>query len=316
MSSLDNNHVAARIRADLDAIVIENPRASAAHGVFDYLIEHSERYSTGGKRCVLMTGPTQSGKSTIIESYAARLNTPDLREKRQIPVLHVVLEANISRKGLAQNILEALEELGIQAGTSSGSETILLRRVRAYLKAAGVKLLVLDEFQHVVHSDNDRVANSVGETIKRMLIKGVCPIVMCGIRGAERPFKTNSQLAQRAEPAIALSPIEACDPADAEFYMEFLASYLLQVEDVAGIENATSLLNDTTPSMIVEVANGVLGAACNLIKGAVTLAVRDGRYHITGDDLALATDRYFIADGLCFRNPFRDGFDAVRPNQH
>lgn len=57
----------------------------------------------------------------------------------------------------------------------------------------------------------------------------------------------------------------------------------------------------------------MLGAACNLIKAAICLAVQAGRDHLAGEDLARAVDLYFIGMGLYHRNPFREGYMETVP---
>ena len=68
------------------------------------------------------------------------------------------------------------------------------------------------------------------------------------------------------------------------------------------------LLDADTAACIHEVSQGVLGAACNLIKAAICRAIDDGRSHLAKEDLEFAADRYFIGLGLYHRNPFRDGY--------
>ena len=50
---------AARVRSELDAIVVDNPRARQAHDVFDFLVAHGEHQGSAPKRCVLLSGPSQ-----------------------------------------------------------------------------------------------------------------------------------------------------------------------------------------------------------------------------------------------------------------
>jgi len=294
MKTLDRNLLAASRRAAIDGLVIENPRSSAAHAAFDLLIEHGLLRDGMGKRCVLLVGPSQSGKSTILESYAAIHNTAEARDRGEIPVLHVTLEANVTRKGLAQNILEAVEEHGLEAGSDRGSETVLLKRVRTCLKACKVKLLILDEFHHLLHSESERLASSVGETIKRLLIKGVCPIVLSGVETARLPLDRNIQLRQRAEPAIELAPLRPQSPEDVDLLAPFLRAFCEGMSEVAGIENAMTLLDLEVVANMITVTGGVLGAVCNLIKGAVVVATVAGRSHLTRDDLDIAAQRYFV----------------------
>jgi hypothetical protein len=278
--------------ARAESVYVDYARAHQAHQVFDFLVAHAEKRDEKSKRCVLVVGPSQSGKSTLIESYVAKLNTHDLLTQRQIPVLHVTLEANCTRKGLAESILEAICDHGYAQVSTCGTETTLLKRTRAYLKAAGVRLLVLDEFHHVINSDSDKVAYSVGETIKRMLIKGVCAIALVGTEAARGPFQANSQLAQRAEPPIELKPLTT-DKADIALFARFVSEYLSKIEAECIIRNAVNLLDPETMNNIFQTSEGVLGRACNLIKAAIKFASLAQRDYLIMEDFALAAESAF-----------------------
>jgi Bacterial TniB protein len=308
--------LAAERRVMLGDIVLDHPAKTEAHEAFHYVMSHADLSAEKGKLCVPLIGPSQSGKSTIIESFARTLNTSELIDRQKIPVLHVTLEANVTRKGLAQNILEALGEYGRDTGSERGSETVLLQRVRKYLREAEVKLLVLDEFHHLVHSESQKLAYSVGESIKRMLIKGVCPIVLSGVsdgedEGARLPLK-NKQLQHRAVPTIELRRLSTGNPSDLEVFKRFFAGYLKEMERRGVVGNATSLTRGDIPACIFEVTDGVLGASCNLIKEAVRIMTYDGRDDIVRADLALAADLAFVRTRLWHRNPFAEGSSPIR----
>ena len=135
--------------------------------------------------------------------------------------------------------------------------------------------------------------------------------MLSGIEQAKTPFLENRQLSQRAEPPIELHQLLAGSPQDRLLFAEFLKAFVAKAEELSGVTNMVRLLDAATAACIHEVSQGVLGAACNLIKAAVTEAMQAGRSHLAQEDLACATDRYFIALGLYPRNPFRDGYRAA-----
>jgi hypothetical protein len=304
--------VSARKRALMDGIIVEHPRLRNAHLTFDQLIEHGQLRPKGGKLCAPLIAPAQSGKSTIIESYAAKMNTPELVESGKIPVLHVTLSANATRKQFAQDILLALSEFGFNTLAFKGTEAVLLQRVDHYLRLAEVKLLVLDEFHHLVDSNNQRVILPVSEAVKRLLIKGSCPIVVSGIEEAWRPFKANQQLALRSAPAIDLSPFEQADRADMDLFLQFLASYAVELERAGVIDNPEFALDGDIPNCILEVTDGVLGRSCNLIKQAIENAAVSGETRVARSHLASAAQTNFVDMDLYERNPFTHGFAPMR----
>ena len=296
---------AARVRSQLDAIVIDNPRARQAHQVFDFLIAHGEHQGSAPKRCVLLSGPSQSGKSTILKPYVERQNTPERLEAGEIPVLFVDLKPAITTKGLAQGILEAIARHGFTTGSLVGSETVLLTRVDRLLEAAKVKLLIIDEFHHIQNIESRKIAWLVAETIKLFLIQGKCPIVLSGIETARTPFLENRQLAQRAEPPIELHKLAAESREDRRLFAEFVKGFMVEAERITRFTNMARLLDAECAAHLHEISHGVLGAAVNLIKAAIQLAVEDGRDHLAHPDLCVAGDRYFVALGLHPHNPFR-----------
>ncbi len=303
--SPDLRRTAAERRAAMEQLFVATPRTAEAHDRFQFLIDHSE-VGSGTKLCVLLVAPSQSGKTRVIQTFVEQQNTQALLDRRQIPVLHVTLHAEVTRKGLAQDILIALQEHGFETGAMKGSEAELWERVYRYLRAACVKLLVLDEIHHVKTS-SETMARSVGECIKHALLKGPCPIVLSGIYKAELPFRANEQLQQRAIPSIDLKPFRADTPSDLTLFMKFLAAYLVRMEEIGIATNATALIDGDGPACILEVSQGVLGAACRLIIEAVVLMTLAGRHALSREDLAKATDDAFVRSGLCQRNPFTAG---------
>lgn len=297
-------------RAAMDLIVIDNPRARLAHEKFDYLVELGLLRPGLPKRCVSIIAPAQSGKTTIIESYEKRLNTEKALANGEIPALMVTLGANTTRRQFARDILRAFEKHGYNALVDTGTEAQLLSRGQKYMADRKVRLLILDEFHHLFHSDNNKVVNSVSETVKNLLIEGSCPIVVAGLEDARRPFE-NKQLAHRAEAHLDLKPLDLAVDRDNDLYWNFLADYFLKTEQVGAAENLVDMLEGDTPACIFEVSEGVLGAACNLVKEAVQVAARSGRMQVTKQDFAHAADNA-ILNGVYNRNPFIAGLAPVR----
>jgi hypothetical protein len=309
--SSDFTALAAKRRAVMDEIIIDTPRAREAFEKMDYLMAHGRNKPYGGKMCLPIWAKSQSGKSTILDVFAARKNNATDVADRTIPVLVVTLEANATRKSLAQNILEAIGDHGYETGARTGTETILFQRVRALLKLAGTDLLIIDEAHELVSRDSDKIAYAVGETFKRMLTKGVCPIVLSGVeRGKD--ILTNEQLQQRCLPAVSLAPLSAQNPSDLQLLFSFLADYLKALDEKGVVNNATSLLTHDIAACLLEVSQGVLGAVCNLLKEAVRIMTYEGRNDIERAYLVRAADDLFIKTGLYTRNPFREGYAPLK----
>lgn len=305
---------AARRVAAADQILVEHPRVCEANETFDRMRAYAAQRTGRGTTGFLMVAPPQTGKSTIIHAYSGKLNTEEALAEGRIPAMVVTLQANQTRKGLAQDILKGFEKHGLETGWKSGTEATLLDRAQTYIRKRQTEIVFLDEFHHLVHSDNKSVATSVAETIKWLLIEAVVPVVMSGIEDAWKPIRANTQLAMRCEKPLEMKRLDVMDAADRKLFAGFLTRYLVEFETRKIAPNATSLLKfPGVPDMIQEVSGGVLGRACNLIKEALFLAVLDGREEIDPSDLAVATERKFVSMGIVDRNPFTDGLAPVSP---
>ena len=309
----DRNEEAAHRVGIADTIVISNPREAAAHRHFDYLRLRARQRSDRGTTGVLLVGPTQTGKSTILHAYRRRLNTPEALEEGRIPVLMVTLTANQTRKGLSHDILRAIDAYGYETFWEKGTENQLLGRVPKYLQHRQVELLILDEFQHLVHSEDQKLAASVSDTVKWLLMESVVPIVMSGVEEAWRPLHANAQLAQRCPAPIVLNPLSSTNAEDEELFCSFLISYLSEIEERQLLKDALGVLSqDKVPESIFEVTGGVLGQACNLVKDALYRAVLRGSETLTVGDLSSAAESVWGAMDRSFVNPFVHGLAPVR----
>ena len=300
--------------AEADKIIVQHPRVREANETFDRMRAYASQRSGRGTTGFLLVAPPQTGKSTIIHAYSGKLNTEEALAEGRIPAIVVTLQANQTRKGLAQDILKGFEKHGLETGWKSGTEATLLDRAQAYIRKKRTEILFLDEFHHLVHSDNKSVASSVAETIKWLLIEAVVPVVMSGIEDAWKPIRANTQLAMRCEKPLEMRKLDVGDVADRKLFAGFLARYLVEFETRGIAPAATRLLHISgVPDMIQEVSGGVLGRACNLIKEALFLAVADGRNEIDQGDLAIATERKFLSMGIVDRNPFTEGLAPISP---
>ena len=303
--------LAAERRARADSIVVLTPRVRAAHAMFDFLRAHAASNPSGELRCGPVIAPSQTGKSTIIKSYAESANSAS-SETRQIPVLHVILQANSTRKQLAHDILHEISRRGFETGKHKGTEADLLDRVERYLRFAGVELLIIDEFQHVVHSDNKKVAASVADTIKRMLITGICPIVISGTEQALSPFRENHQLAHRSEAAVELSRLRLDSSEDLSLFFDFVSEYALAIEKHEIAQCASTLVEGDVPACLFELSQGVLGVSCNIIKYAITQMTTEGRGELNRSHLIRAANDTIVQPRIYSRNPLTEGFAPIR----
>jgi hypothetical protein len=270
----------------------------------DTLIRIGERSADREKQCMPFTAQSGCGKSTILRHCVRKINADRNVDDGEIPALYTTLTPAIGKKSLTQDILIELQKVsGRATHPESGNETILLEKTIQFLKQARCKILFIDEFHHVLLSDTDKRKNAVGETIKWLLIKGPCPVVIAGTEKAKEPFTANAQLLRRAVASIDLRPLNRTKKSDRDWFGTFFGQYFTTMDRLEVASNAKSLLFDETLSQLMEASGGVIGNACKIISHAIYEMVLAGRTELTEEDFRAACDKLLLHKSIA-SNPF------------
>ncbi|TNJ63773.1 hypothetical protein FE784_23935 [Paenibacillus hemerocallicola] len=154
------------------------------------------------KKGAAILGDTGAGKSTLFRIYESRypkvtkvktLNYQKI-EYDTVPVLRVELDSNSKPQNVASKLLQKLGDPFYNKGT----EKQLTSRVKEYIKDAEVELLIIDELQHLIDTDTQRVIRKAADWLKQLLNDLNLPIIFGGIReDAKRIFASNKQLDER-----------------------------------------------------------------------------------------------------------------------
>jgi hypothetical protein len=160
-------------------------------------------------RCMLITGPTRTGKTTLLANFESLYLSYWSGGRLKIPVLRVSLPSDCSKRDVAVAILKALK-----APDLKGTLTQLMVRVENNLIKQGVLLLILDEFHHLMSSENSKVLEESSEYIKSILEKNICSIVMCGIDAAAKVYEGSAQVKGRSIGRFAVKPLRFEDEHD------------------------------------------------------------------------------------------------------
>lgn len=142
---------------------------------------------TGEPNCMSLEGMSGVGKSTLVKAVANDFQTRNGDSPRSSSVLYVITPAPATIKGLQATILE---ELG-DPEYSKGSTADMNARVLSYLKNRRVKLMILDEIQHLkeIRRAND---DHVSDWLKVLIKKSEIPFVVVGLDGTIEGLLQNS----------------------------------------------------------------------------------------------------------------------------
>jgi len=256
--SLTEEERIAYIRADH---WVGYPKARQVLGTMDDLI-HSPKTTRMG--ALLVCARTNNGKSVLLKKFFDSYKpiiTPGT-DRINIPVVYVQAPPKPVEKAFFIKILEALNA----PHRASSSAMMLRNQVYTILRTVETKMLIIDEIHHILAGAYLNQRAFLNE-IKCMANDLQIVIVGAGIKDALSAINTDSQIANRFEPAI-LPPWKLD-----EDYFRLLSSF----EAILPLKERSNLTKEELAVKILSMSGNTIGEITTIIKKAAIMAVRTGK---------------------------------------
>lgn len=268
----------------------------AVHALMDKLIKYSAdgAYMDAG----FVVGPSHTGKSGAVLDYIQ--GGRDFWDRDKGGLLRDFVYVRIQQGGTNAKsmMIQILEALGDPA-PEDGNERQLTKRAKQYLKGAGVKLLILDEFQQLVEKKRTQKAiYQIADVLKGFLDEGICPILIVGIDNIIDLLSVNEQFVNRVANTVELVPFDISTPEQFEDYQVFVWQFLqqtpIQFQDAASEEMVRR---------IYEATDGYVGKLGKLLKRSAEVANEAEAEIVSAEHMAVAwAQNAFVSRGRV--NPF------------
>ena len=223
---------------------------------------------------LLLTGPTNNGKSMIIEKFR-RAHPPVSHEDREeIPVLAVQMPSDPS-VGRFYTVLLAATGAPLRAGSPrvAGLEQVALR----VLRAVGVRVLVIDELHNLLSGRGDRRREFLN--LLRFLGNELrIPLVGVGTREAYLAICSDDQLENRFAPFPL--PRWGAGPEACSLLASFAASFPLR--------RASRIATGEMAAYLLTRSEGTIGELAALLTEAAVAAIESGEEAISQRTLLMA----------------------------
>jgi hypothetical protein len=287
-----------------ESIFVEYPRFT---GMVDQ-VAHCHEYSevAAEPECMFIGGPPGAGKTTLQNHYLRRFPRAVRDQVIHVPVLCGRVPNRATDKTLVTELLLRLGDPVAEAGSSHNQTT----RLRRFIEACGVKLIILDEFQHFLDKDSSKVLKTVSDWLKNLIDEAGVPIVLIGMPYAVHILDApgNEQLQRRFAVRATLDPFGWGTTDERTEFRAFLKT----VDDQLPLHEPSRLSDPLTAFRFYCATNGRVGKVMKVVRRATELALDQGLEHLPLDVLADAYDDRLRSDYPDRDNPFRQEKERLK----
>ena len=280
------------------------------HPTFTEALEHIDKtYRRFGRRpasCYVI-GDSGVGKSTLAITAKNEIlaQTEPSTDATIIPVVMVVLEDGALPDEVRKDILEAL---GVDASGYTGRK--LKKLLEKQLIVCGVRLILIDEFQHLLRKNDKDVNRNACNFIKRLIDNTQIPVVMFGVPEGKKLFQLHNEMRTRFTTACELLPMSCDDKPSLEYFTTYLADLMrrfpLKTVDLSEDENPLRVMLATGGNLrTLEFLLSDVLAEHRESSTKLTLKDYQNVYKFTRQD-ELVTKRGRVI------KPFKDHIDVVK----
>lgn len=175
---------------------------TAALTLFLKKVEYGARSAAYGMRAsgVWLFGEAGSGKTTALNECKRRLKAADDLDS-DLPVMLLTLLPGPTMHSIVRDLLQHLKYPFANSRTFSERAGILFEA----LKKKRVRVIMLDEIQHIVEGNRTTNQTEIRDFLKRLMDETNVCLVLCGIQSGKKLRSNDEQLASRVPAEVTLS---------------------------------------------------------------------------------------------------------------
>ncbi|HZX77385.1 TniB family NTP-binding protein [Lysobacter sp.] len=259
--------------------------------------------------CLLLIGETRTGKSSVVKDFLAR-NPP---KRRKDGMRQAVIYAAAPPEGTVKALLEQLLKALGDPLWSKGSRTNMTHRLLTLLKGVGCRMIILDEFQHLVDKGQKKRLFESADWLKNLVESREWALVAVGLPDSVSVVNANPQLKARFDAPLTMPLFNWQDDHSRRQFKAVLKAFAMELQPF----ELPALESDEIALRLYLATSGRLGLFAKLMDRAVKTAIRHNTTAIRLDDLAAAFDRaiwyaptFPLEDG-----PFGANLDLCRQDE-
>lgn len=276
-------------------IYIVYPRINAIFESIKYAYDNSPYLAE--PECLLVISRPGVGKSTIIEVFAEDYRRKRTKKGIEVPVLFCKVPKPTTIKSFAITLLKALGDPFAERGNT----TEITYRLAQLIIDCKVRMILLDEFQHLPESADPDIA---ADWLKGLIEATHVPVVLFGLPNSVEILNANEQLDSRFSNRIMLQPFQWEDDSSQKEFKRFLE----EVDKELPLKRLSNLNNDDIAPRLFYASDGITRPLMRVILRAFYCALTRGADSISLKDLEISYDKVLGSRYAYKQNPFTQDF--------
>jgi hypothetical protein len=270
-------------------------------GIYDEVVRAYEMNPvTPDPECVALLGGFRTGKTTIVESFCSQHPRQVLEENTHVPVLKVVMPAKASVGNMLSTMLVALGDPLADRGSIGAKQ----HRLQRLLNDCRVQMMILDEANHFVDRDSQRVLHDVSNTMKSLIKEQNIACVLVGLPYTEEVLRANEQFGSLFGDPHTLEPFQWEE--DQPETVEEFRMFLRQVEQQLPLTSRSFLASREMAWRCFVATLGKVGYIMRLLRRAAEAAVQHEETGLSRTLLHEAFKRTLAGNRRGLANPFSE----------
>lgn len=245
--------------------------------------------------CMRISGPSGSGKSRIAEIFQKKYPPIETAEGIEKKVLYVELPCPAYVGSLPSTFLYSL---GDPFYAKHDRITLTTQRLYDMLKACNVKLIFIDEVQHLVDRNSQKLLRDSSDWFKVLIDKTRIPIIFLGMPDSSKIFTENEQLANRVRLVEETTPFN---------YNDDFRKILYFFDTLAPLKELSGLAEPDLSKRIYLATEGLIKHIHDLLTESASIALKNNATRITMPMLSNAFAKLFY--NKLESNPFSPKLD-------